>query len=394
MQAIYLDHAATTPMRAEVRQAMEPFLSDTFGNASSIHAYGRGARAALDGARDRLATALGVTPAEIFFVRGGTEANNLAVLGRAEVARSEGRKPLVARSTIEHSSVRDCAAAVEAMGGECLTVPVAPSGTLDPEALEEVWRRGAALLSLIWVNNEVGLIPPLQALAVEAATRGVPVHVDAVQAIGKIPVRLDRIPVTLATGSGHKIYGPKGTGFLFARRGTDVAPRIFGGGQERGLRPGTEDVAGAVGLATAVALAVEEQEVEAARLASLRDRLETRLVKGIPGARVHGVEGQRAPHILHVGIPGLEREALLMGLDLEGVAVSGGSACASGSSTTSPVLRALYGTFDRSGDGGTRPVLPAPLRFSLGRLTDEATIDDAAERTLRVVERLNRLAAR
>ncbi|MEX0979501.1 MAG: cysteine desulfurase family protein [Gemmatimonadota bacterium] len=384
MRAIYLDYAATSPLRPEVRAAMEPCLSDTFGNASSIHSRGRSARAALDRAREQLARALGAAPGEILFVGGGTEANNLAVLGRADLRRGAGQRPFVALSAIEHSSVRGAAEAVEAAGGERLVVPVSPFGIPDAGALEEVWTRKADVLSLIWVNNEVGLVSPVEDVARAGQEQGVPVHADAVQAIGKVPVRLDRVPVALASGSAHKIGGPKGVGFLFVRHGTELAPRVFGGGQERGLRPGTENVAGAVGLAEAVRLAVAEQGDEAKRLEALRVRMELRLLEAVPDARVHGTNGSRAPHLLHLGIPGVDGEALLMSLDLEGVEVSSGSACASGSTEASPVLRALYG---RDGTEG------APLRFSLGGGTDERAIDEAVERTVRVIERLSRTAS-
>lgn len=386
MSAIYLDHAATTPMRPEVREAMEPYFSDTFGNPSSIHSWGRGASVALEDARSRIARALGASPGEIHFVRGGTEANNLALLGRADLARRRGGSPVVAISAIEHSSVRDAAAAVEADGGRSLTIPVDRMGRPDAEVLEEAWHAKVSVVSLMWVNNEVGVAPPVEEIARVSTEREVPVHSDAVQAIGKLPVRLDRVPVALATGSAHKIYGPKGVGFLFVREGTEIAPRLFGGGQERKVRPGTEDVAGAVGMARAIELAVEEQEGESERLARLRDRLESLLLQGIPGTVVHGAEARRAPHLLHVGIPDADPQALLMGLDLEGLGVSGGSACSSGSMVSSPVLTALRGNEPLGG--------LAPVRYSLGRGTRESEIVEAAERTLRVVERLRAVSGR
>lgn len=384
MEPIYLDHAATTPPRPEVREAMDPYLEGTFGNPSSAHRWGRAAAAALEGAREAVARALGAEKAEIHFVRGGTEGNNLAVLGRVEAELAAGRAPVVGISAVEHSSVRDLVPVVERMGGRVTPIPVSPAGLLEAEVLDELLRSpGVGLLSVMWVNNEVGTVLPVPELAPRARDAGVALHVDAVQAVGKVPVDLGEAPVALATLTGHKIYGPKGAGALFVREGTDLTPRLFGGGQERGLRPGTEDVAGAVGLARAVELAVEEQEAEARRLGALRDRLEDQLTERIPGLRVHGREGPRAPHVLHVGIPQVPRDGLLSALDLEGLAVSGGSACASGTPTTSPVLTALYGEEVRE---------LAQVRYSLGRTTDEADVDAAAEVTETVVERLRSLA--
>lgn len=378
MREIYLDHAATTPVRPEVRAAMDPYVSEAFGNPSSAHGYGRRARAALEEARARIADALGSSPREIVFVRGGTESDNLAVRGRAGAVRQEGREPRLAVSAVEHHAVLEAAAAEARDGASVVRIGIDAAGAPDEEALAAALDAELDLLSLMWVNNEVGTVLPVEDVAARARERGIPVHTDAVQAVGKLSVRVDEVPVDLLTVTGHKIYGPKGTAILFVREGTDLAPGLFGGGQERGLRPGTPDVAGAVGLAEAVVLAVEEREEEARRLAGLRDALEEALVAGIPGLRVHGADGRRAPHVSNVGVPGVDGEALLAALDMEGVAVSGGSACESGSRRASHVLEAMHGT-----DGTW-----AALRFSLGRETDRDDVDAAVEATLRVVERL------
>lgn len=378
MREIYLDHAATTPVRSEVRAAMDPYLSEAFGNPSSAHGQGRRARAALEDARARIAEVLGARPQEIVFVRGGTESDNLAVRGRARAVRREGRQPRLAVSAVEHHAVLEAAAAEAREGADVRRIGVDASGTPNEDELDAALEGEPDLLSLMWVNNEVGTVLPVAAVAERARERGIPVHSDAVQAVGKIPVRVDEVPVDLLTVTGHKIYGPKGMAILFVREGTELAPGLFGGGQERGLRPGTPDVAGAVGLAEAIALAVEEREEEAGRLAALRDALEEGLAAAIPGLRVHGAEGRRAPHVSNVGVPGVNGEGLLMGMDMEGVAVSGGSACESGTTRTSHVLEAMHGT-----EGGF-----APLRFSLGRETDRSEVDAAVEATLRVVERL------
>ncbi len=382
-EPVYLDNAATTPVRPEVVEAMAPFLAEVFGNPSSAHGWGRRARAALDEARERCAGALGVGAGEIFFTRGGTESDNLAILGRAAAVRSRGERPVVAISTLEHPAVRDAAETVQRNGGECLRVGVGPDGALDEDALADALGRRPAVMSVMWVNNEVGTVMDVPGLSRLAAEAGVVLHTDAVQAVGKVPVDFGLPGLALGTVTGHKIYGPKGTGLLYVREGVEVAPLLFGGGQERRLRPGTEDLAGAVGLAESLALVVDERESEAPRLATLRDDLEARLRAGYPELRVHGAGGARAPHVSNVGFPGIDPAALIMALDLEGLAVSGGSACSSGSSRTSPVLAALHGA---AADG------VAPVRFSLGRGTDEAAILRAAEVTLEVVGRLSAMA--
>lgn len=375
-EPIYLDYAATTPVRPEVTAAMEPYLTTHFGNPSSVHSFGRKAATALEEARSRCAEALGVMPSEIIFVRGGTEADNLAIFGRTALARAEGRAPRIAVSSIEHEAVLLAARHAAEPDGECVVLEVRPDGSLDPAALQSVFDNGTDLLSVMWVNNEVGIRLPVEAIAAESIKAGVVFHTDMVQAIGKLPVDLGAVPADLASVTGHKIYGPKGSGLLFVRRGTELAPYLYGGGQERGFRPGTQDVAGAMGLSVAVALAVEEQEQSALRLSSLRDRLEDRLVSTIPGIIVHGGEAARAPHVTNVGIPGVDPLSLLLRLDMEGIAVSAGSACSSGTSKGSHVLHALYG--DREG--------VAALRFSLGRGSTQAHIDRAAEITLRMVQ--------
>lgn len=380
MDTIYLDHAATTPLRDEVREAMAPYHAGTFGNPSSVHRAGRSAATALEDARERVADTLGAAAEEIHFVRGGTESDNLAVLGRADTVRHEdGDRPLVVTSAVEHRAVLDAAKAVEAEGGRTVRVGVDPTGSLDDVALSRVLDESPAVVSVMWVNNEVGLRLPVEEVVRRAREAGAVVHTDAVQAVGKVPVRVDEVGVDLLTVTGHKIYGPKSTGVLFVREGTRLRPRLYGGGQERGIRPGTQDVAGAVGTARALELAVEEREVEAPRLAGLRDELEARLLDELPGLRIHAGGAPRAPHIVNVGVPGVDLESLLMGMDLAGVAVSSGSACSSGAHRSSHVLEALYGAKAKDA---------APLRFSLGRSTTAREIERAAKVTVRTVERI------
>jgi len=275
--------------------------------------------------------------------------------------------------------VLDAAKHATARGaGRFVILSVDPQGTLDLDALDEALREGPTVVSVMWVNNETGLILPVPEVAARTSAAGATLHCDAVQAVGKIPVRVDELPVDLLTVTGHKIYGPKGTGLLFVREGTPVSPLLHGGGQERSLRPGTEDVAGAVGLATALRLAVSDREAEVSRLRRLRDTLEGRLTAEVPDLRINASGAPRAPHVSSVAIRDVDGSTLLMSLDLEGVAASGGSACSSGSSTGSHVIAALYGTADPH----------ATVRFSFGRGTTEAHVMRAADLLASLVERL------
>lgn len=358
---IYLDHAATTPVRAEVARVMTRCLADDFGNPSSGHRWGRHARARLEEARATVAEALGVDAGSVHFTRGGTESDNLAVLGSARgAARAAGcRGAHVVTSAVEHPAVA-AAAAKAAEEGARHTVIGFVDGAFDLGALRAALRERPAVVSCMWVNNETGLALPMARIAAECRRHGARLHSDAVQAVGKVPIQLAEVPVDMLTVTGHKIYGPKGTGALITRDRSGIRPLHAGGGQEGGLRPGTEDVAGAVGFAEAVRLAVAEAPAESRRLGALRDEVEGRLAGRIPGVRVNAGELERAPHILSLAIPGVDSDTLLAALDAEGIAASGGSACASGSSAPSPSLAALY-----PGDAA------ASLRLSFGRLNEE-----------------------
>jgi cysteine desulfurase len=378
MDPIYLDYAATTPVRAEVRAAMEPYLDQRFGNPSSTHRWGREAQAALEESRSRIAEVLGARRREIVFVRGGTESDNLAILGRADHLDAEGACPHVVTCATEHKAVLDTVRAVERRGGRATVLDVDHRGTLSLDALDAALAEAPCVASLMWVNNEVGVVHPMAEIAARTRARGVPLHSDAVQAVGKVRVRVDEVAVDVLSLSGHKLHGPKGTGALFVREGTELHARIHGGGQEMGLRPGTQDVAGAVGLAEAVELAVAEQQDTAARLTSLRELLEGRLRATVPGLRIHGHGAPRAPHVLNVGVPEVDPELLLVSLDMAGLAVSGGSACSSGGTGGSHVLQALY---------GAAPV-PAAIRFSFARETTVEEVERAADVTLATLRRL------
>jgi cysteine desulfurase len=385
MHPVYLDHAATTPVREEVRQAMAPFQDGVFGNPSSTHRWGREASAALEDARADCARSLGARPSEIYFVRGGTESDNLAVAGSARWLRGEGHTPTVVVSAVEHRAVLDAARAVTARGaGRLVHLEVRPDGNVDLDALERELAAGPTVVSIMWVNNETGLVLPVAECARRTAAAGAVMHTDAVQAVGKVPVRVDETPVDLLTVTGHKIYGPKGTALLFVRAGTSISPLLHGGGQERSLRPGTEDVGGAVGLACALRLAVEEREAEAARLGMLRDLLEESLAERVEGLRVNAGQAPRAPHVGSVAVPGVDGRTLLMALDMEGISVSGGSACNSGAVAGSHVIAALYGADDAH----------AIVRFSLGRSTSVQDVTRAVQVTAGVVARLRRSEVR
>lgn len=362
---IYLDHAATTPVRREVLDAMLPFLGDLFGNPSSTHRWGREARAALDEARERVARCLGAHPDEICFTSGGTEADNLAVIGAWRARRGEGRRAVLT-TPVEHKAVLAAAHQVAREGGEERFTPMTPQGIVDVERFRALADDSVAVCSVMWVNNEIGTIQPVPELAAVAKAAGIVVHSDAVQAFGKVEIDVARLPVDLLSISGHKIGAPKGIGAMFIRRGTVVEPLFHGGSQDRGRRPGTENVAAAVGLALACELAVREREEEWQRLERLRDRLEQLITEAVPDAVVHGRGAPRAPHVLSVSVPGTDSEALLMALDLRGVACSAGSACQSGSVTPSHVLSAL----------GVAPDLAsAAIRMSVGCLTTEACVE-------------------
>jgi cysteine desulfurase len=378
---IYLDHAATTPVRSEVLEAMLPLFGPRFGNPSSTHRWGREARVALDEARERLARALGAHADEICFTSGGTESDNLAILGAWRAVR--GERPVVVSAPIEHKAVLGAVHQVEAEGGVARMAAVDRSGTLRLDSLAEVVSADTAICSVMWVNNEVGAVQDVPALASLARSQGALFHTDAVQALGKVAIDLRAVPVDYLSISGHKVGAPKGIGAMFIRRGSPLVPMLFGGTQDRGRRPGTENVAMAVGFARAVELAVEEREAECRRLEALRDALEAALVARIPDAVIHGRGGTRAPHILNISVPGTDSESMLMALDLQGVACSAGSACQSGSVDPSHVLSAL---------GVPHDLAAASVRMSLGSLTTDDHIARVAELFPALIAKARRLS--
>jgi cysteine desulfurase len=380
---IYLDHAATTPVRPEVRAAMEPFYGPQFGNPSSAHRWGRAARAALDEARERLGAVMGARADEVVFTSGGTEADNLAVLGAWRARRGDARRAVVS-TPVEHKAVLAAVAHAAAEGAAERLLRIDGDGVVDPASADGMLGADAAVCSVMWVNNETGVVQPVPALAERARARGVVMHTDAVQAFGRLPVDVRATPVDLLTISGHKLGAPKGVGALYVRRGTALAPLFHGGAQDRGRRPGTENVAYAVGLATAAELAVAEREAECARLVSLRDALEAAILGGAPDAVIHGRGAARAPHVTSVSVPGVDGASLLLALDLHGVAVSGGSACQTGKAEPSHVLLAM----------GVDPALASgAVRLSVGALTTPACVARAGALLPRLAAKARAVAA-
>lgn len=378
---IYLDHNATTPVEPTVADAVADALRSCFGNASSVHTFGQTAKAALDEARGRVARLVGGEPSEIIFTSGGTESDNLAIRGAIEAAPT-GRHHLIA-SAIEHEAVLNTLKALAAHGCTTTLLPVDGSGVVDAAALRDALTPETALVSVMHVNNEIGTIQPIADLARLAHEQGALFHCDAVQSAGKLPIDAPALEIDLLSLSAHKFNGPKGVGVLWVRRGSRVVATMTGGRQERNRRAGTENVPAIVGLGVAARIAVGQLDSEAARIGSLRDRLESGVLSRVPGTAVNGAADRRAPTTSNISFDGVEAEALLIALDLEGVAVSTGSACSSGRLEPSHVLKAM----------GLAPHrVQSSIRFSLGLGNTPEEIDCVLDLLPPVVEKLRRLA--
>ena len=380
---IYLDHAATTPVRDEVFEVMKPFFGPRFGNPSSTHRWGREARAALDEARERVARCLGARIDEVCFTSGGTEGDNFAVLGAWRAMKDKGRRSIVT-TPIEHKAILGAVHQAAREGASEKFLEVTRDGIVVDAAFDAMVGEDTAVVSIVWVNNEIGVIQNIPDLAVRAKATGAVMHTDAVQAFGKVRIDAASQPFDLLAISGHKLGAPKGIGALFIRRGTQLEPLLHGGTQDRGRRPGTENVAAAVGLARAAELAVEEMNAECARLRTLRDKLEAGILAQVPDTVVHGRGAPRAPHILNISVPGTDSESLLMALDLRGIAASGGSACQSGAVGASHVLSAI---------GVPPDLVNAAVRMSLGSLTTPECIDRVIEVFPALVAKSRQLAS-
>jgi cysteine desulfurase len=356
-------------------------LAEGFGNPSSAHFAGRRAKAALDGARERVAATMGARPGEIYFTGGGTEGDNLAIRG---IAAMHGRGHIIT-SSIEHPAVLSCCRSLDPCDFDVTIVPVGADGRVDPAAVRDAVRDDTILITVMWVNNETGVIQPIDEIAGIASASGVTFHTDAVQAFGRIPVDVGEIPVDLLTISGHKFCAPKGAGAVYARRGVRVEAMFHGGGQERRMRSGTENVAGIAALAEAAELASAERESEAYRLTALRDRLESETLRLIPDASINGGGAPRVANTSNVWFAGAHGETLLTSLDEERIAVSSASACMARTEDPSHVLMAM---------GLSRKQADESLRFSLGRFSEEADVDRCLEVLPGIIERIRSIRQR
>jgi cysteine desulfurase len=334
----YLDSAATTPMDPRVFEAMLPHLGGGRGNPSSLHSSGAAAHEAVEYARESVASLVCASPGEIYFTSGGTESDNLAVLGLARAASAQRRHVVVSR--VEHAAVREAAQRLEEEGFEITLVPVDPDGLVDPAEFADSLRSETALAAVVWANNEVGTVEPIEELARICAERDVPLHADAVQAAGRLPLDVEKVPVSTLALSGHKLYGPQGVGALYVRGGVALEPVVFGGGQERGLRSGTENVAGIAGLGEAARLAREELGERTGHETRLRDSILAGVTE-LPGVRVNGHPEKRLSNNVHLTVEGVEAEGLVLFLDALGYEIGSGSACASGGHKASSVLLAM-----------------------------------------------------
>lgn len=381
MKRIYMDYAATTPTSPEVLDAMRPFMLESFGNPSSVHLFGREAKVALDDARERVAALLSATPEEIVFTSGGSESTNLAIKGCAEANARKGRH--VITSSIEHHACLDAVKHLGRNGFETTYLPVDGDGIIDLNALRDAIRDDTILVSIIHANNEVGTIQPVEEIIEIAHERGAIVHLDSIQAVGAIPVCASELGADLISMSAHKFYGPKGIGALYVKKGVKVVPLIHGGPHERKRRAGTQNVAGAVGMAKALELAVEHVDDEVARLTKLRDRMIDAILTQIDHVRLNGHRTRRLPNNVNVSIEYVEGEAMLLNLDVKGIAVSSGSACSSGSLSPSHVLMAM---------GVPSEIAHGSLRFSMGKGTTEADVDHVVRTLVDIVAKLRQMS--
>jgi len=378
---VYFDYNATTPLAPDAAEAVAAATRDLFGNASSVHHFGQQAKAALDEARSSIASLIHADPSEIVFTGGGTEADNFAIRGAAEALEPTGRKHLIA-SAIEHEAVLNTLKALARRGWRTTLLPVDQSGVVSPDRLRELITDDTALVSVMHANNEIGTIQPIAALAAIAHERGALMHTDAVQSAGKIAVDVRELGVDLLSLSAHKFNGPKGAGALWIKRGTRMLPILTGGKHERNRRAGTENVPAIVGMGVAARLAAVKIRDEAARVAALRDRLEEGILRGVPGTAVNGARASRVPNTTNISFERVEAESLLIALDLEGVAVSTGSACSSGTLEPSHVLRAMGFPTHRTQNS---------LRFSLGIFSTQEEVDRVIALLPAIVEKLRGL---
>ena len=381
MRRCYFDHNATTPVDPRVLEAMLPYFGPEFGNASSLHRFGQDARQAVEAARRQVAAQLGCDARDVVFTSGGTEADNLAVFGTVRAAAGPSRHVITTR--IEHPAVLQACEQLEREGADVTYLPVSGDGSVAPDDVRAALRSDTVLITVMHANNEIGTIQPLEEIGRIAREAEVPLHTDGVQSFGKLRTHVKDLGVDLFSLSAHKIYGPKGVGALYVRRGLQLAKVQYGGSHERNRRPGTENVPGIVGLGAAAELSGSDRETENERTGRLRDRLEREVLAAIPDAHVHGRDAPRLPTTSSVRFDHAESEPLLISLDLQGFAVSSGSACSSGAAKPSHVLTAI---------GLSRDQAKSTLRLSLGRQTDDEQLDDLLAKLPGIVERLRVLS--
>lgn len=382
MKRVYLDYAATTPVDNSVLEAMQPFWSERFGNPSSIHSFGQENLEAVEQARAVIAGGLNADPAEIVFTGSGTEADNMAIKGVGQALRDKGNH--IITSGIEHHAVGHSCEFMESQGFDITVLPVDRYGLVDPSHVKKAITKKTVLITIMLANNEVGTIQPVDEIGALAKENSIPFHTDAVQAFGHIPIDVEAMHIDLLSLSAHKLYGPKGVGALYMRKDTPFVSFMHGGAQEAGRRSSTHNVTGIVGLGKAAEIALAEMEGENQRITNLRNNLRDRLLESLDGVYVNGHPDQRLPNNLNLSFEGVEGESLLMNLDIEGIAGSSGSACSSGSTEPSHVLRAM-GLPDELSRGS--------LRLSLGRFTTENEIDYTAETLTKVVTHLRSLSS-
>lgn len=382
MKPVYLDHNATTPVEPEVIDAMLPFLGETFGNASSVHAFGRDAKVALENARELIAAFINCQPSELYFTSGGTESDNMAVLGAAYQLKSR-KNHLIVGSTEHHAVFEPAEYLHEKENWSLDKLPVDSEGFSSVGNLTQLISEKTALVSVMLANNETGAIQNIEAMAGAARAKGVLFHTDAVQAIGKIPVDVKKLNVDLLSLTAHKIYGPKGIGALFIRQGIKISPLFYGGSHEKKRRPGTENVAGAVGFAKALEIAGKRMEQDHHRLTELSDYFIEQLYKLVPDVVLNGPRQNRIPQTVNFSFIGIEGESILLSLDLEGIACSSGSACTSGATEPSHVLTAM---------GKPKIEAQGAIRFSMGRKTTKEDLNYVLEKLPLVIERLRSMS--
>ena len=382
---IYFDHNATTPVHPEVAQAMSPYWNagtELYGNPSSIHSFGQKTRKAVEEARDQAALLLGADPDEIIFTSCGSESDTTAIKGAAYAAAERGKGKHIIISSIEHDTVRFCCEYLEKQGWQVNVLPVAPNGILDPETLKGALRPDTVLVSVMHANNELGTLQPIAELSSICREKGVLLHTDAIQTVGKIPTNVQELGVDLLSLSAHKFYGPKGVGALYIRKGTRMHP-LFHGHHEKNRRAGTENVAGIVGLGAACAVAKRDLIHDQKQVRQLRDQLENGIINKVPLCRVNGDLERRVPGCTNISFEYIEGEGCIVMMDIEGIAASTGSACASGTTLASHVLRAI---------GLTGNAAQGTVRFSLGRTNTQADVDNALEIIPSIIHRLRSLS--